>query len=65
VVAAIRCSTSLGASPESASLVVGKPNSFFTELFSIDLVFGFEVVDEVLLAAVDPTRNKGENELEV
>ncbi|MBN1653577.1 MAG: hypothetical protein JXA30_07355 [Deltaproteobacteria bacterium] len=46
-------------------MFVGKTDSFLAEFLLVDFVFGFEVFNQRLLAAIDPAGEKGQNELEV
>ena len=51
--------------PQRCLRNVGKTDSLFTEFLFVDFVFGFEVVNQRLLAAIDPVGKEGEEKLEM
>jgi hypothetical protein len=50
---------------ESTTLVIGKSDALATELFPINSVFGFKIVDDGELLPIDPSGEESEDELKV
>jgi len=50
---------------ESTTLVIGKSDALATELFPINLAFGFKIVDDDELLPIDPSGEDSEDELKV